>query len=257
MIDFPPVRPGEPLAISASSFVAFERCPESAAARYRGEYGPDSKAGFLGQLSHRVFARHLNGGPIAETDFPQACREEIGSALNPKIGSLSLKPSEVASVIEEVGSLYARFKGMAFDGFAGAEVALEAIPADGVTLHGTVDAVFADGEMGTRLVDWKTGHIYDDSTDQLAFYALLWTLEKGELPGRVEAISVRSGERWETVPSLAEVELTAGRVAVMVDVLRDSWARGVEPARSGGPWCRYCPLLDSCTEGQAAAALPS
>lgn len=252
MIEFPSVRPGDPIDVSATSYVTYRRCPEHAAARYRGEFGPDSRAGFSGQLAHRIFARHLENGPITEEDFNQACREEIGSGLNMKVGSLGLKPSQLNQVIEEVGELYERFKQMDFDAFADAEVGIEVSPAEGVTLKGSIDATFRDAGVGIRLVDWKTGGLADP-TDQLSFYSLLWAIDRGDLPGKVEAISLKTGERHDAVPSRADVEQTAKNVAGMVDVIRAGWESGIGLDRHGGPWCRYCPLLDSCSEGQAAS----
>jgi predicted RecB family nuclease len=243
---------GDDIDISATSFVAFQRCPELAASRYRGEYPPDSRPGFAGQLAHRIFARHLAGGPIDGAEaFSQACREEIGSGMNMKVGSLGLKPSQLRGVIEETSALYDRFKAMEFDGFAGAEVSLEAMPGPGVVLKGTIDAVFDDAS-GWRLVDWKTGGIYEDAGHQLDFYALLWALDRGEPPGRVEAVSVKTGERHDAVPSRDSLQAVARSVAVMVDTLRTSWAEGPAPERRGGPWCRFCPVLTSCEEGAAA-----
>lgn len=252
MVAFPAVVAGDDLDISATSFVAFQRCPELAGARFRGEYGPDSRPGFAGQLAHRIFARHLDSGPIESGEsFSQVCREEIGSGMNMKVGSLGLKPSELRGVIEETSALYDRFKALHFEGFSGAEVSLENSPAAGVLLKGSIDAVF-DDDSGWRLVDWKTGGIYEDTKHQLDFYALLWTLEKGELPARVEAVSVKTGERQDalvTDASLDEVALSVGR---MVDTLRTAWSAEADLERHGGPWCRFCPVLSSCTEGMAA-----
>ena len=76
------------------------------------------------------------------------------------------------------------------------------MPADGVTLRGSVDAVFDDAGSGPLLVDWKTGGLGEPGI-QLGFYALLWALERGEIPGRVEAVSVGTGERMDAVPSRA------------------------------------------------------
>lgn len=257
MIDFPQVVPGEEIEISATSYVSFQRCPEHAAARYRGEYGPDSRAGFAGQLAHRIFARHLQGGPIERGDaFSQACREEIGAGLNIKVGALGLKPSQLRGVIEETSALYDRFKAMHFEGFAGAEVALEASPATGVVLKGSVDAVF-DEASGWRLVDWKTGGIYDDTQHQLDFYALLWALDRGAPPGRVEAVSVKTGERLDAVPEVDSLSGTAVAVGEMVDTLRIAWREGGPVDRRGGPWCRYCPVLSTCHEGAAAVTTSS
>jgi hypothetical protein len=252
MVPFPAVEPGDEIEVSATAFVAFQRCPEQAAARYRGEFGPDSRPGFAGQLAHRIFARHLEGGPIGDGEaFALACREEIGAGLNPKVSSLGLKPSELRGVIEETSALYERFKSMDFEGFAGAEVALSVSPAAGVVLKGSVDAVF-DDDAGWRLVDWKTGSIYEDAGYQLDFYALLWALDRGQPPGVVEAISVRTGERHDRVPTASDLSDTAQRTAAMVSLLRRSWRESGPVERRGGPWCRYCPVLSSCEEGRAA-----
>lgn len=252
---FPPVHPGEPVTVSASLYVTFLRCPEQAAGRLRGEYPPESRPSFVGGLAHRIFARHLSGGPIPDGGLAAACREEIGAAMNPKMAALGLRPSELGRVIDEVGDLYRRFKTLAVEGFSGAEVPLSVEPVPDVTLRGTVDAVFDEGGRGMRLVDWKTGSL-GDPEHQLGFYALLWALERGEVPGALEAVSVASGERFESVPSRADVEATAGRVAGTIDRLRASW-EGDELERVAGPWCRWCPLLESCEEGRAATALLS
>lgn len=251
MVPFPPVAPGDPIDVSATTYVAYRQCPESAAARLRGEYGPDSTAGFRGGLSHRIFARHLKSGPIDAAGFQQACREEIGSGLNAKMASLGLRPSELGRIISEVGESYERFKKMSTVGFQEAEVLLEAEPAEGVRLRGGVDAVFAD-DSGIRIVDWKTGNLGDSVDDQLAFYALLWTLARGQRPATVEAMSVKTGQRTSTVPDDGELERTAGRVAGLIDTIRSAWAGGPEPGKRPGGWCRFCPVLQDCSEGQAA-----
>jgi hypothetical protein len=253
-VAFPQVRSGDDIVVSATTFVVYERCPEQALGRLRGVYGAESRRSFTGGLAHRVFARHLTSGEIPPEQFTIACREEIGGSMNPKLGALGMKPSELASVIEEVGELYRRFRTLGTEGFSGAEVALECEPASGVTLRGSIDAVFDDGEAGTRLVDWKTGGIGEPGP-QLGFYAMLWALERHEVPGRVEALSVATGERFEDVPSRTGVQEVANRVAAMVDDVRRVWAEGSSPVRTAGPWCRWCPLLDECDEGRSAATV--
>ena len=178
----------------------------------------------------------------------QRCEQLAGG-----LGALGLKPSELGKVIDEVGAVYERFKRIPTEGFEGAEVSLEAEPADGVTLIGSVDAVFT-GESGVRLVDWKTGEL-GEVVDQLHFYALLWALDKDELPAVVEALSVKTGERISEVPSSGVVKETAQQVAEMVDRLRSAWEGNAGIERRGGPWCKYCGILDSCSEGRAATRL--
>lgn len=251
---FPEVEPGDPVVLSASAFVTFRRCPEQALGRLRGQYPAESRPAFSGKLAHRVFARHLASGPIAAGDFKAACREEIGTALNPALSALRLRPRELDTVIREVEVLYQRFCRLGREGFVGSEVALEAVPCEGVTLRGKVDAVFDDGAAGTRLTDWKTGTL-GEPAPQLGFYAMLWALERFDLPGRVEAVSLASGERIDEVPTRAAVEATAAEAAGAVSALRRGLAAGLHLERAAGPWCRWCPLLEECEEGRAATAL--
>ncbi len=253
VLRFPSVSAGDLVVVSASTYLSYRTCPEQAVARLRGHYPADTRASFRGGLAHRVFARHLAGGPIDPDALQTVCREEIGQALNPAMGRVGLKPSELKGLITEVGELYARFKRFPTEGFHDAEVALTHEPAPGVLLRGTVDAVFAD-DGGVRLVDWKTGQL-GTAGHQLTFYATLWALERGELPDRVEAVSVATGERLETRPTVADATACLDLVADLVSRARESLAAEKPLARVAGPWCRYCPVLEGCTEGGAAVAL--
>lgn len=255
VVSIPHVIPGDRVRLSASTYVAWKKCPDSANARLQGVYGPDSRPAFLGSLAHRIFSRHLTAGPIASEEFVQACREEIGgSNLNHKLAGLEMKPSTLAGVIEEVRGLYERFTRLPGEGFEGSEVVMDFENDDGVQLVGTIDAVYKEDLGGHRLVDWKTGEI-GDAEDQLLFYSLLWALDREEVPAYVEAVSVKTGERYRTVPSTDDVTRVAGEVASLVDEMRSAWGDGTGLTRSGGPWCRYCPLLDDCPEGKATEAL--
>lgn len=256
MIQFPETASGEPLAVSATLFVTYRACPQQALGRLRGAFPADSVASFKGSLAHRVFARHLVSGPIPDGDLPKVCREEIGAPdghLNMRLGPLELgRPSRLAPVLAEVGDLYARFKRFPSDGFRSAEVNLEADVGGGVTLRGRVDAVFEDDSGDPSIVDWKTGSWLEDTEPQLAFYALVWALEHGALPVRAEAVSVQTGERNGIEPTADQAEQTAREVAAMVDTLRAAFATGDDLERRAGPHCRWCPLLEGCTEGSAA-----
>ena len=252
---FPHVEPGDEVRVSASTYVTWKKCPQSANARLQGVFGPDSRPSFTGILAHRIFARHLSDGPISSDHFVQACREEIGnSTLNMKLGSLQLKPSALAGIIQEVQALYDRFVRIPEDGFEGAEVDLTYESGSGVTLVGTVDAVYQEDLGGHRLVDWKTGELADVD-DQLLFYATLWALGRSELPARVEAVSVRTAERTTAVPSRSDVERVMGEIAQLVDEVRKAWSANSDLERRGGPWCQYCPILSDCPEGRSTRAL--
>lgn len=202
-----------------------------------------------------MFSRHLSAGPVTSEEFVQACREEIGgSNLNHKLASLEMKPSALAGVIEEVRGLYERFVRLPDEGFEGAEVDMSFETDDDVELVGTVDAVYREDLGGHRLVDWKTGEL-GEPDDQLMFYALLWLLQSEEAPAYVEAVSVRTGERYRTVPTTSDLQNVADEVGVLANQVRRAWRDGVNLERRAGPWCKYCPILAECDEGQAAQAL--
>lgn len=252
---FPDLVPGDGLRISATTYVAWKRCPDQANARLQGRYPRDTRHAFLGSLAHRVFSRHLRSGPIDAEEFTRVCREEIGgSSLNHKLAGLELRPSSLAGVIEEVRGLYDRFTRIPGEGFEGAEVDIIAEPDPGVELVGKVDAVYREELGGHRLVDWKTGEL-GEPEDQLLFYALLWVMVRGELPAHVEAVSVRTGERYITVPTRADVERVTSEVALLANSMRRAWHSGERLARRAGPWCAYCPVLEGCEEGGAVMAL--
>lgn len=255
LVSMPHVIPGDEVRVSASTYVTWKKCPESANARLQGIYGPDSRPAFLGSLAHRIFSRHLTGGPIPSEEFVQACREEIGgSNLNQKLVGVGLKPSALASVIEEVRGLYERFVNFPGEGFDSSEVSIDHDADGAIKLVGTIDAVYREDLGGHRLVDWKTGEV-GDAEDQLLFYSFLWAVDRGEIPAFVEAVSVRTGERYHTVPSSRDVQLVADGVGEMVNEMRRAWSEGLALERRGGPWCRYCPLLEECPEGIATTAL--
>jgi hypothetical protein len=256
--EFPPVPAGEPLKVSATSYLAFQQCPAQAQARYRGQYPSESRASFTGALAHRIIARHLTSGPIA--DVPAASREEIGTALNHKMAGAGIhRPSDLEGVIAAVGDLYARFRRFPDEGFEAAEVELAAEPAIGVTLVGKIDAIYRDDQMdplapGPILRDWKTGAL-GEPLSQLLFYALLWALASQQMVSAVEAVSLLTGERLRHKPSAIDLTRVAVGVAELVTAFRTVWTDGAELERRGGPWCRYCPLLSDCPEGQSAGAI--
>jgi hypothetical protein len=259
---FPDLPQGQDLTVSATAFLTWLRCPERALARIEGEYGTGSLAAFRGIVAHRVFARHLNDGPIEDADLRQVCREEIGKGLNPAMVSLGLKARDVDAVVEEVRELYRSFVRMPVEGLRHVEVQVEAEAAPGLRLRGVIDAVFDESEPGVdangveavRLTDWKTGKL-GDADIQLAFYSLLWALHHDELPARVEAISVASGERHEALPTPDSVAATVEQVATMVADVRTAIATEERLERIAGPWCRSCPLLDRCGEGATAISV--
>jgi hypothetical protein len=234
--------------------MTYGRCPDQALSRLRGQYPPESKASFKGSLAHRVFARHLTKGAIVPADFDRVCKEEIGSGMNPKLTSLGLRPSQLSAMIREVGDLYDKFKVLSGEGFRDSEVFLEVEPQPDLILRGSIDAVF-DEEDDVRLVDWKTGGLYE-TDQQLGFYAMLWALDRGRLPRTVEAVSIGSGERLRAHPTEGEITTIARNVANLVADVRAAFALDRSRIeRVAGPWCRFCVQLNVCDEGMAAVKI--
>lgn len=248
---------GETLGVSATLFVTYRKCPQQALARLQGVYPEPSVASFKGALAHRLIARHLEKGPIDDADLPLVCRMETGANLNGQMAAIGLKPSEFGAVVSEVSDVYARFAShpLADEGPVEAEVSFADEVSDGITLKGRIDAVYGS-EADARIVDWKTGaHLGEDVDTQLAFYALAWKYRTGSLPSSTEAISLATGERVSSAPTDADIDAVEHDVATMVSELRTAMAATTELERVAGPYCRWCPLLQDCSEGAAAVSL--
>lgn len=245
------IPPGDEFPVSATLYVTYLKCPQQALARVKGVYPEPSIDLFRGSLAHRIFARHLVEGPIAADEFTTVCREEAGTHLGGTMASLTLKPSEFRTLTAEIDDLYHRFKQLPTAGFEGAEVDVESEPAEGIRLRGRVDAVFSDDD-GVRIVDWKTGSFLDDTKPQLEFYAMAWQLANGVLPTRMEAVSLKTGEKRVFEPSIVSVAETEGSVATMIAELRTAIGEGSDMPRIAGPYCRWCPVLEDCREGAVA-----
>lgn len=246
------MRAGPALKVSATTYVAFSRCPAQAQARFDEKAYPDeSRDSFRGALVHRLIARHLRSGPIE--DVEQAARMEIGAALNGKMVGLGVnRPSLLDPIIAEASDLYRRFCLYPMDGFEDAEFAVDHELEGAVTLVGKIDGVFTEGRTKV-LRDWKTG-VLGQPFDQLLFYALLWLLARGEL-ARVEAISLQTGERDILEPTAADLQAVANRLGMLVNEIRSVWVGETTSQKVAGPWCQYCPVLAGCAEGQATSTM--
>jgi len=253
MASFDDLAPGEALTVSATLYTTYRQCPQQALGRLQGIYPPTTRASFKGSLAHRIFARHLQSGPIDTDEFEVVCRSEAGGTLGEAMASLHMKPSEFRAIVAEIADLYERFDAILFDGFIEAESLLEVAPVPWVRLRGRVDAVFQhDSHDGVRIVDWKTGADISGSGPQLDFYAMAWTEVHGSHPAEMEALSIRTGEKVVSTPTSADVDRVRDEVIVMISDLRSALDAGTDLQRTAGPHCRWCPLLDDCDEGSTA-----
>jgi len=245
---------GDPFNVSASLYTTYLQCPQQALGRLQGFYGKGSIASFKGKLAHKIFAAHLEDGEIPADVFSMTCKKAVGADLSQDMAELGMSISQFNGVVSEVEALYERFKTLPMDGFKEAEVEFDLDAGGGVALRGRMDAIFAD-EDGTRIIDWKTGTYVSDNEPQLDFYAMVWKLLHDELPIATDALSVATGENLHRVPNDATVLRTVEDVGAMIDALRTALSAGSELARTAGPYCRWCPILDTCQEGTAAVDL--
>jgi len=241
----------DPIKVSASLYATYQKCPQQALARHQGVYSPTTRAGFRGSLAHKVFASHLDDGPIPEGEFLLRCRQLAGEHLGESMAGLRMKPTEFKAMVSEIEDMYSRFRRISTDGFVSAEEPIEADVHDGIVLRGRIDAVFDDG-LGARIVDWKTGSFLDDTDAQMDFYALAWRLVHGAPPTMTEATSLATGEQVQRHPDEISTDQTLADVEAMVAAIRSAVETMTELERIAGPHCQWCPLLDECSEGNAA-----
>ena len=247
---------GEPLSISASLFTVYSKCPQQALARVQGIYGAPSVAAFKGSLAHKIFAHHLQDGEIPSEQFEQRCKELVGQHFGGQMASLHMTNSGFSELVVGVEELYERFKLLPTDGFSSAETPFDVDLGNGLTLRGRIDAVY-DDENGKRIVDWKTGSFLGDAAPQLEFYAMAWQVLHDELSVATEASSLATGENMHIAPTQESVESTIHSVGQMIEQLRSAIEAGSDLARVAGPYCQWCPLLDTCDEGASALEILS
>lgn len=127
-----------------------------------------------------------------------------------------------------------------------------------VTVSGRPDVVLGrprgDGTQTMLITDVKSSALREDHTREGQLYALLSTLRHGVPPFRSCVYSLSSGEWTEPDVDVAVLTETAdwlaARIVSIVDVLTESRP----PLLTPESWCRFCPVVASCTAAVEAAA---
>jgi hypothetical protein len=127
------------------------------------------------------------------------------------------------------------------------EEAMQA-PVGRLVLSARPDLVIGRASEGLLLIDLKTGALRDEHAGEAAFYALVAALRYRVLPAGSTVYSLASGEWSDPTVSVELLEATADKVAdaavASVKLLADETAPELTP----GPWCRYCPVRQSCVQ---------
>lgn len=130
-----------------------------------------------------------------------------------------------------------------------------------IQLSGKFDLTLGHPEgqrAGKVIVDLKTGRRHRSShREDLRFYALLETLKLGTPPRTLATYYLESAEIdvEEVTGELLEVALnrTIDGIRRYAD-LHGHLGPPAEPLKRPGPPCRWCDLLEECSEGQAFVA---
>lgn len=118
-----------------------------------------------------------------------------------------------------------------------------------IVLTSRMDLVL--GAVGRKvIIDLKTGRITPTHRDDLRFYALVETLRSRQPPRQLGTYSLDAArlDHEEVTEGLlvAAVRRTADGIRAMTEVITATRAPNLRP----GNQCFWCPLNDSCDEGQ-------
>jgi hypothetical protein len=107
---------------------------------------------------------------------------------------------------------------------------------------------------GKVLIDLKTGGFVPSHLDDLRFYALLETIRLGTPPRLLATYYLDSGQpRFEAVND-AVLQSAVHRTVDGARRLCELRHQAAEPVKRTGAACRWCPLIESCADGQGYLA---
>jgi hypothetical protein len=109
------------------------------------------------------------------------------------------------------------------------------------------------GRPGEKvIVDFKSGRVHAQHGDDLRFYALVETIRLAP-PRKLASYELDSArllvEDVKDTTLYAALRRTIEGIAAIIEL-----RAGRQPRKRVGPVCRWCPVLASCTEGQAERA---
>lgn len=112
-----------------------------------------------------------------------------------------------------------------------------------------------DNKQTLLLMDFKSGDIKDEHTDEARLYALAAALRHGVPPWRSTVYSLASGDYTE--PDITPDVLldTADKLVTAVNSMVDALTETRSPTLAPGPHCRFCPAKTMCAA--SSTALPA
>ena len=128
-------------------------------------------------------------------------------------------------------------------------------PNDGpIVLSGKVDLVMGrprGDEASKVIIDLKTGRPSVRHRQDLGFYALLETLVRAVPPRRLATFYLDAAEAQAEDVSERLLRTSVRRTLDGINAIVELQSEGRAPVRRAGVTCRWCPLAESCDDGQA------
>ncbi len=128
-------------------------------------------------------------------------------------------------------------------------------PNDGpIVLSGKVDLVMGrprGSESSKVIIDLKTGRPNVRHRQDLGFYALLETLVRSVPPRKLATFYLDAAEAQAEDVSERLLRTSVRRTLDGINAIVELQSEGRPPVRRPGVTCRWCPLAESCDDGQA------
>jgi CRISPR/Cas system-associated exonuclease Cas4 (RecB family) len=129
-----------------------------------------------------------------------------------------------------------------------------------IILQGKVDLIIGrpvGNESRKVIIDLKTGRPSVRHRQDLGFYALVETLARSVPPRKLATFYLDAAEVQVEDVSERLLRTAVRRTLDGINAIVELQAEGRPPVRRAGVTCRWCPLAESCDEGQAFLAARS
>jgi CRISPR/Cas system-associated exonuclease Cas4 (RecB family) len=126
-----------------------------------------------------------------------------------------------------------------------------------ILLRARVDLMIgkpAGNESRKVIIDLKTGRAGPRHRQDLGFYALVETLVRGVPPRKLATFYLDAGEAQTEDVSERLLRTAVRRTLDGINAMVELGAEQRPPVKRPGTSCRWCPLAESCAEGQAHMA---
>jgi CRISPR/Cas system-associated exonuclease Cas4 (RecB family) len=251
------LEPGFDLFITKHRIGSALDCEEHHLAPDEFEWKP---ATAKGQVAHRAIQLMLSwrGEPSPTDLVDEAMARLVDEDRGIGIWMAALGPADEADLrgmsIERVTKFVESFPPLDRRSNPVTEAAAQ-WPLEGpILLRARVDLMIgrpAGDESRKVIVDLKTGRPSPRHRQDLGFYALLETLARGVPPRKLATFYLDASEAQVEDVSERLLRSAVRRTLDGINAIVELEAEGRSPVRRPGSSCRWCPIADDCSDGQA------